>query len=266
MPMTDEMPGWLVLVGTVVAFLIVAEVGFRVGRRRPASAEASSPSAVVLGGLLALLGLLLAFNFSIVETRYATKRALVLEEANAVGTTYLRARMLPEPNRRAIQRLLREYVAVRLDSPSLRELLAGSRRLHAQLWNETTRVGRSMPSSEVVALFIESLNNVIDLHQSRVTIGFYARLRWPIVATLFAVSFSCLAMLGYQTGLLGRRGLPSTLALTLAIAAVITIIIELDRPMAPVFRVNQRPIEDVRALMADPELAAELDRRRARRP
>src|SRR5690606_38751307 len=103
-----SLPAWGILLILVALLLLADELGFRLGRRHATdSQDRCSRVAVFVAALLALLGLLLAFSFSIVEARFSARKALVIDEANAIGTTYLRAKLLPAPHGERIQRTLR---------------------------------------------------------------------------------------------------------------------------------------------------------------
>src|SRR5688572_16069768 len=108
---------WMPFAALVAILSIIAEIGFRLaraGQRESSTKRGTEQVSVVMGAILALLGLLLAFTFGMVEARFSARRALVLDEANAIGTTYLRATLLPEPQGANVRALLREYVDVRL--------------------------------------------------------------------------------------------------------------------------------------------------------
>src|SRR4026207_407041 len=109
-----------------VVSLVCYEIGFRVGRwwqdREPGEQE--GPTGVVVGGLLGLMAFLLAVTMGMASDRFDARRGLVLEEANAIQTTYLRAGYLPEPASSEIRNLLREYVPLRIDPSDAGTLLA----------------------------------------------------------------------------------------------------------------------------------------------
>src|SRR5262245_17809846 len=94
----------------------MAEIGFRVGLRLHRAKDEPRRSQIggVQGAVLGLLGLLLGFTFAMGVSRYDTRRNLVLKEANAVGTTWLRAGFLPEAHRAPVKELLTRYVDLRL--------------------------------------------------------------------------------------------------------------------------------------------------------
>lgn len=258
----DALPSWVVLALTVLLLALAAELGFqsatrwtpwlaqRAGRAAWTPAESSDRRShvnVVLTALLGLLGLLLAFSFGIVEERYQQRKKLVLEEANAIGTTYLRAAMLPAPHNQAVSELLRKYVKARVGIKSPEELLEGLRKsetIQQKLWAEAKQATSNYPQSIPVGLFVVSLNDVIDMHESRVTVALYNRLPEAIILALFTVSLLALALLGYNAGLTQSRGIVATFAVLIAIAVVIMLIIELDRPMQRLFHVNNQAMVD----------------------
>lgn len=252
--LADSLPGWgAVLLVTVTLLLVVAEVGFRLGRRHPtADDDRKTQAGVLIAALLALLGLLLAFSFSIVESRFTARKNLVLEEANAIETTWLRAAVLPAPHDERVQALLRAYVGYRVGRRTPEALDAAirlSEDLHEDLWAEAVLVGERYPESEMVSLFMRSLNEVIDLHESRITVALHQRLPTPILLTLYVVSILSMAVLGYGAGLSRTRTLLPTTALVVAVSAVVVLIVELDRPMGRLIEVNQAALVDVREAM-----------------
>lgn len=252
----DTLPSWLLFPLLLAVFLNVAEITYRMGvRQRERSTEhKKSHAGLILGSLLALLGLLLAFTFSIAESRYQTRKQLVLDQANAIATTYLRADMLPDGRIEPTKDLLRDYVDLQLHvhtSPELRAALHAAGPLQQSLWAEAVASAKEDSVSRYIPLFVQSLNEVIDLHESRLTYAVHYRLPVPILWALFAVSLFAMAVLGYVSGLGGTRSFWPTLAIVAAIAAVLVLVVELDRPWQRLFEVSQASMADVRADMSD---------------
>lgn len=138
----------------------------------------------MVGSILGLLAFLLAFTFGLAAARFEARRQTVLEEANAIGTTYLRARLLPDPERTESAKLLREYVDVRLPdsrqkntSQAITQAITRSEELQEQLWSQAIAAAEKKPTV-VTGLFVQSLNEVIDLHAKRTLVG--GRSRIPI--------------------------------------------------------------------------------------
>src|SRR5262245_48849035 len=135
----DPFPLWSILPLTVVFGLAAFEFGFRVAhyRQQQHQEEKESPVGGLVAGTLGLLAFMLAFTFGLAGSRFEERRQVVLSEANAIGTSYLRAEMLPEPMRTEVKNLLREYVDVRLEGVQqgkLDQAMAKSEELHARLW------------------------------------------------------------------------------------------------------------------------------------
>ena len=112
----DRLPLWVLFIGTVAIILLSVEGGWRLGntRRQRAEHEKDAPIDAIVGAMLGLLAFLLAFTFGMSASRFDARRQLVLQEANAIGTAYLRADMLPEPQRSEIRNQLREYATLRV--------------------------------------------------------------------------------------------------------------------------------------------------------
>ena len=150
----EALPLWALYIITSAIVLLSAEAGWRLGnyRRQRPQHEKDAPVGAVVGATLGLLAFLLAFTFGMAASRYDTRKQLVLQEANAIGTTYLRADMLPEPQRSEIRNLLREYAALRVGgvtSLMTPEVMAQSGALHDRLWAQAVAVGGQSPNSIV---------------------------------------------------------------------------------------------------------------------
>jgi hypothetical protein len=229
----------------------ISESGYRLGTwwqdRMPEESE--GPTGMIVGSLLALMGFLLAIATGMAADRFDTRRALVLAEANSIGTTYLRAGYLPEPASSEIRGLLREYVPLRIigvaDMADVRVRMTRSTELQTELWSIAEGLARTTPESDVLVLFIESLNETIDLHETRVVAGIYARVPETIILLLFSGTILTLGMVGYNAGLTRRRSPVTAFAMIAVLGAVITLVVDLDRPRDGFLKVNQQPLIDL---------------------
>ena len=197
---TSQLLDPLSIAGVFIAFALVTmacyEGGFRVGRwwqeREPGEQE--GPTGMLVGSILALQAFLLAVTIGMASDRFDARRAVVLQEANAIGTTYLRAGYLPEPASSEIRELLREYVPLRIvvtESADIQTAIAKSVAIHQALWAIAEDTARTTERGDLVALFIESLNETIDLHETRVTAG---SARVPQTVLLLLVGGSALGL------------------------------------------------------------------------
>src|SRR5262250_2229764 len=147
----DLLPLWALFIVILLVVLLSVEFGYRLGkyRRSRHEEEKEAPVGTMVGATLGLLAFLLAFTFGLAAARFDTRRQVLLDEANAIGTTYLRAGMLPE-RREDIRTLLRDYVDVRLAAVRSGILTEGIRRsehLQEQLWAQAEALGETHPTS-----------------------------------------------------------------------------------------------------------------------
>ena len=233
----------------VVILIVTFEVGFRVGdwyqRRTPGEQE--GPTDMLVGSLLALLAFMLAVTMGMAADRFDSRRGLVIDEANAIGTAYLRAGFLPEAESEASRELLRAYAPLRVnvdDRVQLEVNFVRSEEIHDELWAIVEPLGREQ-SSDVLATYIESLNEMIDLHATRVTALIYGRVPETLILLLIGGSALTLAMVGYSAGLTGRRSPLTAIVLVISLSAVLALVLDLDRPRNGFLQVSQQPIIDV---------------------
>ncbi len=249
----DALPLWALFLVIVTLVLCAIEGGYRLGgyRRGRAEHEKDAPVGAMVGATLGLLAFMLAFTFGMASSRFDSRKSLVLDEANAIGTTYLRAAMLPD-GRDEVRGLLRDYVDARLATVRTGEMAEGVRRaedLQSQLWTRAAAVGQQHPNSIVVGLFVESLNEVIDLHARRVTAGLRNRIPGAIWVVLFTLAMLSLGAMGYHSGLVGTARSLAVIAVALAFSAVIGLVVDLDRPQEGTLRVSQQALIDVQRSM-----------------
>ena len=203
--------------------------------------------AIVAAGL-GLLAFLLAFTFGMAASRFDTRRGLVLDEANAIGTTYLRAALLPEPHRTEIRTLLRDYVDLRLEAVQPGMTVPARERseeLQSRLWAQAVVVAEKQPTP-ITGLFIQSLNEVIDLHAKRVTMGLRNRIPLTIWVALYSTAILAMAGVGYYSGLSSTTRSLATLALAIAFSGILCLIADLDRPQEGLLKVSQQAMVDLR--------------------
>ena len=249
----DALPLCSVFAGTSLLALLSIEIGYRLGRyrHRISDQEKESPVGAMVAATLGLLGFLLAFIFGIAANRFDARRQVLVDEANSIGTVWLRAGLLPERTEQ-IRSLLREYADVRLEAAqggNLARAVQRSEEIHAQLWAHATAVSNKNPNSIIVGLFVQSLNELIDLHSKRIALSLRSRIPGPIWAALYFVSVLSLAAMGYHGGVAGTSRSLAIVAVAIAFSAVIWLVVDLDRPNAGSIRVDQQAMIDVRNSM-----------------
>ncbi|MBI2743521.1 MAG: hypothetical protein HYX48_06360 [Chlamydiales bacterium] len=246
----DYLPSWVIFILTILISVCLFEGGFRLGnyRRKRSKAESKAPLSSIMGATLGLLAFTLAFTFSLAASRFLERRDLVLTDANAIETTYRRAEYLPEPNQTIIRDLLREYVAIRNpsgDLAQLKQIIERSEQLQNKLWAQAVVIAKSSPNSVVAGLFIQSLNEMFDLHAKRVMTGAIIRIPDLIWAMLCFVVVLSMVGMGYYSGLTGARSVIINLAMILTFSGVVFLIADLDNSQGGFVRVSQQPMLDL---------------------
>jgi len=247
----DAVPLWAVFAAELAAGWAVLEIGYRTGRWRHAftADEKEAPVGAMVAAILGLVAFMLAFTFGLAATRFDEKRQTVLEEANAIGTTYLRARLLPEPWKSEVATLLRDYVNTRIkgekDEGSQADSIAKSERLHELIWQRAIKAAETDHGSIMTGLFIQSLNEMIDIHSKRLLVGLRSRIPLAIWIGLFSLALIGIGAMGYQAGLSATRRSPVMFALVIAFAGVMFLIVHLDRSNEGFLRVDQTAMRDL---------------------
>jgi hypothetical protein len=257
LPFIDLLPMWLVFLATIALALFSLEVGYKLGRWRHSSGieEKDAPVGAIVAAVLGLLAFMLAFTFGLAASRFDARRQVILEEANAIGTAYLRARLLPKPRDSEAARLLREYVDVRVrgvHERKIAEAAARSEALHEQLWEQATAAAEKNPTP-ITALFIQALNEVIDVHAKRMLVGTRSRIPLSIWVGLSVLAVIGMVSVGYQVGLIATRRSPAVILLVIAFAGVLVLIVDLDRPLEGYLRVSQQAMTDLQKSMHSPK-------------
>ena len=241
----------LIVVIVIVVMLVAVEAGFRGTYRKRTVAKESVRSQVnsVLGSMLGLLALLLAFTFSLALQRYEDRSQAIVAEANAIGTAYLRAQLLPKDMRLTVKATLAKYLDIRVqegqtelvEKAQRSQLLAESDKLAGQLWQQAQQASELASGHVITALYIASLNELIDASGIREA-ALERHVPEIVLFLLFATCFMTMATLGYASGLGGDRVSLPGIVLVLLIAFVVYLIIDLDRPRRGAIQVSQESL------------------------
>jgi hypothetical protein len=254
-----ELPIWLLYLLCLLFMLASSEVGFRAGRRASAKFDEAIRSRISIfeSAILGVLGLLMGFTMSMAVTRYDLRRLLVVQEANAIGTTWLRSKMMPAPEGSEFAGLLREYVDVRLryvpalGMDRMPELRAQGKRLQNELWLRASGFALRDQRSVPAGLLLQSLNESIDLEGARWA-AFWGRVPQSVIYVNVLIAMLAAELLGYGFGLVGKRHMVSTVLLAVSISGVLAVIVDLDRPWQGFIKISQQPMIDLQKDLANP--------------
>jgi hypothetical protein len=243
----------VIFVASLLLIVAAGELGHWLGQRTGFGGEYI---ATLKASILGLLALMIGFTFAMAQTRFELRRDAVLNEANTIGTTALRARLLPSPHNTESLALLREYVKIRLDItrriPSAGELdaaIAQSNVVQEALWQQARAVATKNDAMVPTGLFIQALNEMIDSQGRRVAA---ARSRVPniVLLALYAIAAVAIGYASYGRALEGLDWRPAVYVTGILTAGVILLIQDLDRPSGGFINVSQQPMLDVAASLA----------------
>ncbi len=197
-------------------------------------------------GLFVLLGLLLGFTIAIVLPRFDEIRHLVVEEADAIGTTVLRAEILLEPQRGRTLEMLRQYAVVRhdfanatlLDVSDLNREMSRTKDLQEQLWQQLIAVTQ-VNQTAVVATYLGALNDTIDVSEKRLA-AFESRVPESVWLIIFVVAIFQAFVTGFS---LKRRFWFSLVMTPLVICVATALLADLDSPRTGLIRIEQRSMD-----------------------
>ena len=239
-----------VYVGTVVFILIAFEIGYRIGKyaRSYYQDKQDTVHGGIMGGVLTMTAFVLALTFSMAASRFEHRKQNLLEEVNAIHTAYLRADLLVQPQRTEVKRLLREYVDMRLagiDKAKRDMAIKRSTELQQLLWYQVVLAAKENPTMLNI-LIVQSINEIIDIHEKRMTAVLRERIPRNIWLTLYAITAFSMITMGSQGGLSQTRRLIQVIPAVLAFSALITLVVDLDRPAElGLIKVSQQAMFDL---------------------
>jgi len=222
----------------VVAAVVVGTtlVGVALGRYlRERGDGFREPFGVVQAALVGFVALILAFGLTMAVGRYEARRAAVVNEANTIGTTYLRAQTLPEPIRTESMRLLTSYTDTRIalsdavpGSAAFDRASAEGQVIQRKLWTLAGDAMNASPTSNASRLYVETLNEMIDEHTTRVA-ALANRIPDSVMFLQIGVAALAFGVLALYLAMLGRAVLPALVG-ALIVTVMLLVIFDLDRP------------------------------------
>jgi hypothetical protein len=229
-----------------LGMLLFMEIGRRLAVRRIARDPegAGAGTAAAEGAVFALFGLLVAFTFSGAASRFDARRQLIVQEANTIGTAYLRLDLLPADTQPALRALFREYLDSRLETyrrlPDLQAALAElghSVEIQGRIWTQAVAACKAQTSPATTSLVLASLNDLIDIVTTRTMA---TRMHPPeiIFWLLFALGLGCSLMAGYGMAGSKARSWVHMLGFAAITAITVYVILDMEFPRFGLIRVD----------------------------
>jgi hypothetical protein len=250
---------WLIVFAIVLGTTLLGVV---LGRRLRAHAESlREPFGVLQAALLGLVALILAFGLTLAVGRYDARRASVVAQSNAIGTTYLRAQTLREPMRTQSLEELRRYtdVTIRLSdavpgSADFRAAVAQGEVLQRSLWSMAGEALDGSPTDSAPRLYVETLNEMIDMQTTQVS-ALNNRVPTAVLVIEVVGAAVALGLLALYLAVVSR-GVISVVLAAAFVSVLLLITFDLDRPVRGLVQVPDTPLVNLRASMELPPSAS----------
>ncbi|HLP83861.1 MAG TPA: hypothetical protein VK157_05885 [Phycisphaerales bacterium] len=234
----------LLVAGLLLLLGLAFAIGRRIGRRHP---DEHPQLGVVQGATLGLMGLILGFSFSGAMTRFAAREDLIVKQANALSTAYLRTDLITQQGP-ALRDALKQYASLlpgAFDNPSTTSFTARQDQLtdlEATIWSHATTAARQEPAFAVPLL--TPLNELFDTRTARIA-ATQRHLPTLILIALVACATISVGTIGYGMAGGSKSLLPPAIALVLLMVAILWIVIDLDHPRHGLIRISDAPLESV---------------------
>jgi hypothetical protein len=245
----------LVFVLSLIVLWVSARLGAYFQKNRPSMGEGEQQDfGIILGATLTLLGLIIGFSFSMAISRYDQRKNYEEAEANAIGTEYVRADLLPAADRARVRGLLKSYVDQRMvfyktrDASRLRQNAAATAKLQDELWS-AVRLPASTQPTPLFALVLSGMNDVLN-SQGYTQAAWWNRIPTAAWGLMVAIAVFCNLLFGY--GAHRKEAKPFLfLVLPLLISVSFFLIADIDSPRGGVIRVSPQNLESLAQSLRD---------------
>jgi hypothetical protein len=250
-------PIWISVLGLAIIAMLGSEVGYRLAKlgQSGESDRTFQVSERLKASIIALVALLFGFSYSVTTSRYHERERFVLDEANAIGTCYLRAGLLSEPARSQIRGVLRHYTDLRLAlyKYALEPGVTDKTRLEMgkdldELWSTVELEASNEPETVRTSLIVSSANEVIDLSSTRDWLN-NDKLPAVVILLLGLCIVISSTLVGHSSGEVGKRNLGLWISMNILIAMVFFVILDFDRSHRGLIRVDHEPLIELRQSM-----------------
>lgn len=208
--------------------------------------EEATPLSAIEGSLFGLLGLLLAFTFSMSASRYDARKAIMVEEANDIGTALLRADMYEDSLRNAFRQDFQEYIKARIayydagrDTMLFNQAKANTEIIFKSLWSKAIQGSRKAENITATQQMIPALNTMYDATTLRTAAG-KSRVPDSIIVLLFLLSMACSFFAGYVIPSGKKMEKITILGFVVLTILVIYVILDLDRPRRGIINMDEQ--------------------------
>ncbi|MEI6720511.1 MAG: hypothetical protein WCO67_07095 [Betaproteobacteria bacterium] len=246
----------LIALALLATMVVAVEAGYRLGLRRHANADAKAHINTIQASILGVLALLLGFTFQLSMQRYDTRGDAVVDEANAIGTAWLRTDIIPAALQQDTKALFRSYVAIRVragevsiaDRAALDALATEATRAQNALWVQAKKALEAEPNAATSGLFVQAVNDMFD-QQAKRDATLIRHVPELVLLLLYVTFLMAGSIIGLSAGVAGHRPSFASYVLVMLIVVLVFIILDLDRPRRGLILVDHGPLTSLQQSM-----------------
>jgi hypothetical protein len=250
-----SLPSLVLFIIIFIIGLLAAQGGAWAASRREQKGIKEPSVGPLIGSLLGLLAFMLGFTFSFTASRYSERKHLVVEQANAIATSYLRTSVLPDLQKRQTQKLYTEYVNLLLESTNRHAIdknMAQLESLQSQIWDLAASLKDEKMDFSLRTLYLTSVNQVIDIFAERKTVVLVFKIPGAIWIALVLLFILGMFVVGSEINAVKMRKSLNVPIMTAAFALIVTLIAAMDAShKAGQFTVSQQPLIDVQKMISE---------------
>lgn len=235
---------WYFITIVFIMLLVTYHIGFLFGNRKPVKETGHSVRVSnIQAGIMSLLGVMLAFSFSLSSERYEQRRRLIIEESMNIGTAYFRAGLLPDSLRHDLRGLLKSYLDERINfyktgntQEEMEQIQSRAQEIQVQIWAKTAVIGKNAPNLNT-NINILSLNTMIDI-SGNISSIFQSHVPKMIILLLTFITTCTVLIIGYSHGLSSDKNFPFMIILNIILCSILLLILDLDTPTSGFLRAD----------------------------
>jgi NADH:ubiquinone oxidoreductase subunit 5 (subunit L)/multisubunit Na+/H+ antiporter MnhA subunit len=253
-PIITSMPSLVLFLLVVVIGILASRAGTWMALRRNKKGLKETENVLdsSVAAILGLLAFMLGFTFSLSASRFENRRELVVKQANAIETSYLRTSLIPDKQKLFIRNLYHQYIdiLIKLDNTSdIQMEIARLEGIQTNLWGETASLVPVNMDGELRSLFTDSVNEVIQLQNERLTVGIFFKIPTILWISLLLIFFVSMFSMGYMTDSYKIQRNLNLLMLAISFSMVIVLIADMDSNNQHSIHVSQQPLVDLRTVL-----------------
>ena len=253
-PVITSLPSLVLFFLVVVIGMLASLAGTWISGKRTLKGVKETETVIdsSVAAILGLLAFMLGFTFSLSASRFENRRELVVKQANAIETSYLRTSLIPDRQKSSIRNLYKQYIEILLQFNHKTDFQNQIKKLDGiqmEIWGQTTTLIPEHMDSELRSLFTSSVNDVIQIQNERLTVGLFFKIPRILWISLMLIFLLSMFAMGYLTDNYNIFRNLNLLMVAVSFAMVIVLIADMDSTNQHSILVSQQPLVDLKEVL-----------------